>query len=399
MAALGDNGMRKANVKVLFAVRRDLYTSPGGDTVQVEETASALRRLGVEVTVSSDPGADLSLFDCVHLYHLERLHETFPHFLNAERQGKPFVLSPIYWPHDVGSPNAMSRVWGPPARADRSRPGEVRRSAADLKNLARLLGTRSAAEHRAILLVLRKGWEWCREEILAHASVVLPNSRSEAEFLPTESARPGRGPRTRRIALGGPRLRVVPNAIDPDLCRKVKTRMVAERRSGVLSVGHFDVRKNQMLLIRALRKTDVPVTFVGEGRFLQKPYYQWCRLMAGRNFRFLGRLPGEKVLELMCAAKVHVCPSRFETPGLANLEAAAMGCNLVVPDCPPIREYFRDEVAYFSNEDATELKASVLKALESSPPPGLAERVLETYTWDAVARETLAAYEDAIRGR
>jgi glycosyltransferase involved in cell wall biosynthesis len=263
--------------------------------------------------------------------------------------------------------------------------GDVRWSAADVKNLVRLLGTQSAAERHAILLVLRKGWRRCREEILTRVSVILPNSRSEAEFFPAESGRPRR-------------CRVVPNAIDPELCREVKARMGVDRRSGVLCVGHFDVRKNQMLLIRALEKTDIPVTFIGEGRFLQKPYYRWCRHMAGGNFRFLGRLPREKVLELMCAAKVHVCPSRFETPGLANLEAAAMGCNLVVPDCPPIREYFRDEVAYFLNGNAKGLKVSILKALESFPAPGLADRILEMYTWDTVAKETLAAYHDAIRG-
>jgi glycosyltransferase involved in cell wall biosynthesis len=364
---------RPADIKVLFAVRRDLTTSPGGDTVQVDGTASGLRRLGVEVTVSSDPEADLSAFDCVHLFHLERVHETYPHYLNAERQGKPYVLSPIYWPRDEASARAQAKGWG-----------GMRWSAPDLANVVRLLAP-GAAERRAIVLVLRKGWRRCREEILAGARVVLPNSRSEAEFLPAEFAESGR-------------CRVVPNAIDPEVCRAVRARVSGGPRSGVLSVGHFDVRKNQMLLIRALAGSDVPVTFVGEGRFLQKPYYRWCRLRAGGNFRFLGRVSKEKVLELMCGARVHVCPSRFETPGLANLEAAAMGANLVVPDCPPIREYFGDEVCYFSNGDAEGLKAVVLKALGTSAAPGLAERVLEMYTWDAVAKETLAAYEDAMKG-
>ena len=365
--------MALPSLRVIFAVRRDLYTSPGGDAVQVDGTASGLRRLGVEVTVSSDPKADLKAFDCVHLFHLERVHETYPHYLNATRQGKPYVLSPIYWPRNEVR-----------ARAQARRPGGMRWSTPDLANVVRLAAP-GAVERRAILLVLRKGWRRCREEILAGARVVLPNSRAEAEFLPAELA-------------GSGRCRVVPNAIDPEACRTVRARLSGGSRSGGLSVGHFDVRKNQMLLIRALRGTDVPVTFVGEGRSLQKPYYRWCRLRAGGNFRFLGRVPKEKVLELMCGAQVHVCPSRFETPGLANLEAAAMGCSLVVPDCPPIREYFGEEGCYFSNGDAEGLKVAVLKALETSAPPGLAERVLKMYTWDAVAKETLSAYEDAIRG-
>ena len=36
---------------VVLLARKTLYTQPGGDTVQVEETASALRRCGHEATI------------------------------------------------------------------------------------------------------------------------------------------------------------------------------------------------------------------------------------------------------------------------------------------------------------------------------------------------------------
>ena len=36
-------------MKVLFIVRSTLFTAKGGDTIQVEETASELRKTGVEV--------------------------------------------------------------------------------------------------------------------------------------------------------------------------------------------------------------------------------------------------------------------------------------------------------------------------------------------------------------
>ncbi len=358
-------------LRVFFAVRDDLREQRGGDTAQILGTAAALGDLGVRVTISCDDRADLRGFDCVHLWHLERVHETFVHLLNARRYARPTVLSTIYWPR------GDEPMCAAPGRLIRRGRRE------DLKNVARLMLARSHHRRRAILSALRKGWLRCRRELLHSARVVLPNSRAEAEVLCLEAGRELR-------------FRVVPNAVNVSACREALRLPGRHRRRGALCVGQFDPRKNQLALLGALAGTDVEIGFIGRPRPMHRRYYNRCRRAAGANARFMGQLDTGEVLSRLRGARVHVCPSRLETPGLANLEAAAMGCVLVVPDCPPVREYFADEAIYFQPDDPASLRRAVLSAFEAEPPANLAERVMTQFTWPKAAEATMEAYHQAI---
>jgi glycosyltransferase involved in cell wall biosynthesis len=355
-------------IAVLFAVRGDLTAWPGGDTVQIEGTAGALRNRGVHVTVTSSTRIDPAGFDCVHLWHLERVHENFVHLRRAVAAGVPVVLSPIYWPP-----------------GGRPRPGEgrLRSWREEVKNIVRLFTAGTGDERRAVSAAVRHGWAACRQEIVEQAAVLLPNSQAEAGILAEEF--PGQ-----RL------IRVVPNAVDVTRCLAARSN---GRRAGVLCVGHFDPRKNQHGLVEALRGTDIHVTFVGEGRRRHRAYYRRCRRRAAGRHRFLGVRPAETVRSLLGAARVHVCPSRFETPGLVNLEAAVLGCAIVVPDCPPVREYFGAAAHYFRPHDRESLRQAVTAALASAPDPELAARLAARCTWEHAAARTHEAYRHAVQLR
>jgi len=354
--------------RVLFAVRPDLEEFPGGDTVQVRHTAAALKRLGVDVTVSSDPTLALAPFDCVHLWHLERVHETYVHMVRARAEGKPIVLSPLYWD-------------GPERRVGRWRAWVRLRENA--KNLFRLLRARFPRERASIRAALRRGWAGCRQDILDCCDAILPNSSAEADLIATQ-------------APPGARIRVVVNGIDADLCRCVLAKGAGAPRRGVLCVAHFDPRKNQLGLIEALRDTDVPVTFVGEARRMHARYYGRCRRAAGAGMRFLGLRRHSDVLRHMLGAEVHACPSFFETPGLANLEAAALGCRLALGDCAPVREYFGPDAVYVDGRDPAAIRDGVQEALRQPAGLELSQRVMTDYRWETAAESTLAVYRDVI---
>ncbi len=351
--------------RVLFAVRATLDAQPGGDSVQVHRTAEALRMLGAEVEVTADPDAPMDEFDVVHLWHLERAHETYLHFLRARRAARPLVLSTIYWP------------WG--SRPRRVQPGPHGRllwATEDLKNLCRYVRARSPIERRTVAAALRAGWANCRHALLRGADLLLPNSQAEAEILSAEAP--------------GVRCRVVPNAVDVDRARRIAAEADAER-DGVLCVGHFDRRKNQLGAIRALRETDIPVTFVGAARGFHRRYYRACRAAAGRNMTFLPPMEHDEVLRRLASSKVHLCPSHFETPGLVNLEAGIVGCALALGESPPVREYFRRLAEYFRPTDERALREAVRRAL-NGPPGALADHVAENYSWRRTAERTLEAY-------
>jgi glycosyltransferase involved in cell wall biosynthesis len=96
-------------------------------------------------------------------------------------------------------------------------------------------------------------------------------------------------------------------------------------------------------------------------------------------------------------AKVHILPSWFETTGLSSLEAAAMGCNVVITDRGDAKEYFGQN-AFYCNPSCTN---SIYKAVEQASlhrhNKKLQEKILSKYTWQQASLQTLQAYKQVIK--
>lgn len=358
-------------LRVLFAARADLRTHPGGDTAQVVGTAEALRALGVEVTIAGPAEHDPRAFDLVHLWHLERTHESYLPWQRARDAGRPVALSPIYWP-----PDDAPRVVGDGLQ---SRLRFIREDAKNVVRLARL----GRAARAGVAAALRAGWARARRRLLAQCDVLLPNSEAEAAVLRAE------------LRLGGhgrpPAIEEVVNAVDLARARRVLAEPDAGPRAGVICVGHFDVRKNQAALIEAVRGTGIPLTLVGGARRNHASYERGCRRGAPPNVTFAGAVEPIEALRLMRRSAVHACPSRFETPGLVNLEAGFLGCGLVLPDCPPVREYFGAH-GHYSGSSPDSLRTAMRRALEAGPDGSLAGEIERRFSWERAASQTLAAY-------
>ena len=85
-------------MRVLWLVRSNLRSRPGGDTTQILRTQEALHELGVQVTLSSESQPRLLDYDLVHLFHLDRVWENVHWCRQIRAAGTPAALSPIYWP-------------------------------------------------------------------------------------------------------------------------------------------------------------------------------------------------------------------------------------------------------------------------------------------------------------
>jgi glycosyltransferase involved in cell wall biosynthesis len=359
-----------ADLRVFFAVRGDWQRRPGGDTVQIRWTAEGLSALGVDVTVSGDTEADLSGYDLVHLFHLTRVHESYPHFANARRQKRPIVVSTIYWPWRRGVLAGLL--------------GDVGREAVErAKNVVRAAKGGAACGRLGAVAAAMAGVSSRCRRIVAASAMLLPNSQAEADVL-------------RREFGEGLRLRVIVNGVPGRICREILGGATGQRHRRLLCVGHFDPRKNQLRLIEAMRDLDIPGFFIGGPRGMHVRYFRKCRARATGNVHFLGPMPHGEALAWMRDSAVFVCPSHAETPGLASLEAAAMGCALALGSCPPVVEYFGSDAAYFDPRSPAAMRETVLRAIESSPPRSLSERILSQCDWSVAARQTLAAYEAAL---
>lgn len=372
-------GTEAGTLRALWLVRDNLQRHPGGDTTQILQTAAALRRRGVVVELRSVPPADARDYHLLHVFHLDRLWEHLPVCRNLRRPGLPVVLSPIYWPTDeydrrgrVGWQGLLARTFG----------------SAGFQTL-RLLQRFALAcwQGRSLrgfdlrLLDFRRA----ARRLLECASVLLPNSAAELREI------------ERHFGIRRPAV-IVPNAVDAETFGLADADAAEGSRRGVLCVGRVEPRKNQLSLLRALRGSGIPLTLAGgPGRF-HAAYARRCLKLAGPDVHFVGQRSPLELRELYRHARVHACVSWYETPGLASLEAAAAGCNLVVTPGGCTREYFGDEAWYCEPDDPASIREAVEAALAAGPRPELARRVARQFNWDAAADATLAGYRLALEG-
>jgi glycosyltransferase involved in cell wall biosynthesis len=363
-------------MRVLWPVREDLIRQAGGDTVQILSTAEILRRRGVRIHLSGEPRPDFSGYDLVHLFHLDRLWENECHCRRIRAQNRPAVLSPIYWRSDeydrlgrFGVQAVFARTFGSEAYSSvriaqqwlfhcAMRPDPLR------------YGGPTVSFHRSA------------EFVLSTVSVLLPNSRAEQEQI--EGAFRAR-----------PMVTVVPNAADLDVFRPMPDPR-PQYREGVLCVGRIEPRKNQLLLIRALRGSEIPLTLVGESGRHSRRYARRCIQEADANVCLTGFRPPAELCTLYRSAKVHACVSWYETPGLANLEAALCGCAVVATPGGCTREYLGDEAHYCAPDDPDSIRCAIAAAMSKGPSASLANRIAREFTWEAAADKTLEAYQLAL---
>ncbi len=91
-----------------MVIRPDAISKLGGDTVQMQNTAIELRRLGVEVGECIGPADEdaIRAANLVHLFNLQTPEFTLPEAKKAAALGKGIALSTIYW--DFGAERLLT---------------------------------------------------------------------------------------------------------------------------------------------------------------------------------------------------------------------------------------------------------------------------------------------------
>lgn len=342
---------------------------PGGHRVQLQQTAKALRALGVVVDEHDGPTLPPGTWDIVHGFQLGA-----DEVANARRRGMPIAMSTIYvglsyaaGPAASGRPTARDGL----GRAYRG----LRYARASLRGREDL--TRLAMHEMQDQLDLVRAWSM--------ADVLLPNAEGEARHI-----RDDLGVLTETV--------VVPNAIDPDLFSPGFDH--ARAPGTVLSVGRIEPHKNQLGTILALRdQPGVHLTVVGPPHPHHADYYEQCRQAATDSVTLLPGVDHTQLPALYAQHHTHVLASWYETTGLVSLEAAASGCTVVTTDRGHAREYFGDEARYCDPDEPESIRSAVRAALGGAPSRVLRERIEERYTWPETARLTLQAYQRVLDRR
>lgn len=358
-------------MRVALISRATLYQQTGGDTIQVQNTAAALNKAGIvaEIRLTHEK-IDYESYDLLHFFNLTRPADILYHI---KKSSKPYVVTPILV--DYSQYDKYYRR-GLPGLLFRMLDGD---DIEYLKTSARWLAGKDRLMTKSYLWRMQRG---CIREILANALMVLPNSSMEYERL---------------VALykSCPTHEIIPNGIDTALFLQDDT--IFRDPDLVLCVSRIEGIKNQEMLIRALNDTEFKLVLIGAPSQNQQAYYQNCRQIAARNITFIDHLPQQELVQWYQRAKVHVLPSWFETCSLSSLEAAAMGCNLVISDRGFTREYYEDYAFYCNPEDTSGILNAVRQAAKSNFNPQFRNKILANYTWQKAAQRTAAAYTQALQ--
>lgn len=356
-------------MRVAMIIRSTAFKASGGDTVQARATAKYLYRLGVSVDVKSTMDIiDYQQYDLMHFFNIIRPSDILYH---VKHSALPFVISPIFVNYQ---------------EYERSEHSGLRKWLSHLLSLDAMEYVKVMARTVFNKEPLRspdymwKGHRSSVKQLMAGCSLLLPNSKSEAQRLFDHYQIRSE-------------YKVVYNGIDEEVFSRPET---DSDRNGVLCVAQFHPSKNQLRLIRALRSTGIQLTLVGRPTINGKLYYEKCKKEAGPNVRFIDFVPQEQLSDLYRAAEVHILPSWFETTGLVSLEAAAMGCKIVTTNRGDVREYFGDQAIYCDPSSVNSIREKVHQAAQSPFSPELQERVYKDFTWEKAAIATLEAYENVL---
>jgi glycosyltransferase involved in cell wall biosynthesis len=149
-----------------------------------------------------------------------------------------------------------------------------------------------------------------------------------------------------------------------------------------------------LFLIEALRGTETKIVLIGPS--FDAAYLAMCRARGGDDVIYVDRVSQDMVASAYKAARVHVLPSYAEGAAMANLEAAAAGCPIVVSNRSSEFEYFGDLACYCDPVDPDSIRAAVAQAWrgrEAEPErwSDLAA-AMRAHSWQNAADATLAAY-------
>ncbi len=357
-------------IKVAMIVRSTLYTSRGGDTIQAVQTARHLANQGFSVDIKlTDEIINYSNYCLLHFFNISRPSDILHHI---RKSGLPFVVSTIlinYSEYDKYYRKGFAGLLFRYLSMD---------TIEYLKIISRwLLGK----DKLMSLSYAWKGQKKSIQEIFNKAKLILPNSASEYD-------------RIGELYGFSSKYIIVPNAVDQNLFRYDKK--IGKDASLVLCIARIEGIKNQINLIRALNNTNYQLILIGSPAPNQHSYYQMCRDIAADNICFIDHMSQEKLVPYYQKAKVHVLPSWFETTGLSSLEAAVMGCNLVVTDKGDTREYFGNHAVYCSPSSPESIFAAVKKASLLPVDEDLQEKIATHFTWQKASHQTAKGYKNII---
>lgn len=369
-------------MKVLMLARSDIFSVPGGDTIQIKNTAEELRKQGAEVDVIADLKVEIKNYDLVHIFQLDWIPETYFYVKEAKKFGKPIILSPIHHAEnevkkfDDIYTFGLRRLVGLFVRKQEYR--DI------LKNFYR-----SIYNHSKFIPTVKGalfGYRRSQREALILSNIVLVQTNCEAKDLNN----------TYDVEF---KWEKVVNGVSEQFLHIHDYRNKADYSDYIICVGRIEARKNQLSIIEAVKLLrqeeefkNVRLVFLGQRSEHHRSYIAKFNLALKENSWIVhpGFIPQEDIPSYYHFAKVGISASWFETTGLTSLEALFCGTN-VVASGERAKELLGDLAFYCDPSDIGSITKSLREAYRR-PKIEIPESFRKEYTWENAARKTLDVY-------
>jgi glycosyltransferase involved in cell wall biosynthesis len=210
------------------------------------------------------------------------------------------------------------------------------------------------------------------------------------------------------------RVTVVPNGVDLSCFnRKVDASFMREElgigdEPLVVTALRLIKGKSPELLISAFAMVlkvipNAKLVIAGSGQEEDNLSRQIKDLNITNSVFMVGKLPKEKVAQLMAAANVFVLPSKMESFGLTLLEASAAGVPVVCANAGGVPEVFQDGfngLLYPPGDDDAMAKAIIRLLQDSKLAHKISVNAVDTanqFTWERTAEQTLQVYKEVLQ--
>ena len=346
---------------VVLLARKTLYSQPGGDTVQVEETASALRSCGHEATIIT-AGQPLPLSATVlHGFNLGRPADLLPYFKSFK--GKK-ILSSIYVDYSLADKQRFPRLYSLVGK----------HGLEYVKTLGRAL---NGSDRFPGILFLLHGQESCVRALIRLTDLLITSSKSEEQRIESDF-----GDLSCTV-------KTVPLGIEASFLAPFEQR---QKREGLLLLGRLEWLKNQKTIINWATENNWPLTVVGDANTNQKTYYDDCLQQAGSSISFLPYTAGDELKRLLRSHRTLIIPSHFESFSLVGWEAASQGMHVLYNDVADMNETLAPVGTPIQIEDKASAVPVITAALNGNLAQKKSHDLLESRSWDAIILELLDTY-------
>lgn len=321
-------------MRIYFNTYPVAFQCPGGGEIQLLKSKAALERRGHEVILYDQWKDNLSDADVVHQFSVQGGIYNFCTYLHNNRI--PLVLSPILWLSEYTDQYPMSEI----------------------------------------------------SFMMQVADVICPNSFAEVDRF------------RQHFNVPVEKYLVTHNGVDTvffdDVTPELFLAEYSIREPFVLCVGNIEERKNQLALLEANSTLGVHTVLIGNVR--NPDYFAMLKGRFDGKFSYLGYIEHDAPLlrSAYSACNVFALPSLLETPGLAALEAAAVGASLVITKEGCTEEYFGSDALYVDPKNIKDITEKLSIAMNKKYQRDALKKRAQEFTWDRVAEELESAYFKAI---